>query len=453
MKIKKILSCLLVLAVLSTVFFAPPTAKAEIINGTYEEFNWTFNSDTGELTVTGVGEMPNFSDTDLYSQPWADYIDQITSVVIGEGIEIVGWNNFYNHYNLKSVTFPSTLYTLFPYSFANCTSLTSVVLPAVDGGYFNVSDNAFSNCTSLKTIVAEGSLDLHTTAVNYCSSLESIVVKGDKMYIDSSDAFGSPFNGTSSSLTISAKATNPNAQSICETYGFGYKALCADATSNHNYVATNSATCTQGGTNTYTCSRCNHSYVGEATNPLGHDYETNVVPANCTTKGYTEYTCSVCGDFYVDDYTALTEHQVRWKIKYPATTQSTGLEESYCTVCNLTLATREIPVLDEEAVVETVQPDGTIVTYYKGLRVVAGMGCAKIAIEQDKNIDGYQVFVSSDNANFKQIDDIKTKGDNYLVIKNLQSDTNYFVKMIGYKEVDGKTLYAEESRPFAVRIK
>ena len=62
---------------------------------------------------------------------------------------------------------------------------------------------------------------------------------------------------------------------------------------------TDTATCTEGGTKTRSCSRSGCDYTEtEATNALGHDFSIHhdAVAVTCTTDGFSEYyTCSRCG--------------------------------------------------------------------------------------------------------------------------------------------------------------
>lgn len=69
-----------------------------------------------------------------------------------------------------------------------------------------------------------------------------------------------------------------------------------------------SPTCTQVGSNTYTCSRCNDTY-SEVIPALGHDWiKGETIPTvydtdgtTVITQGYTVYTCSRCGEIYHDE--------------------------------------------------------------------------------------------------------------------------------------------------------
>ena len=72
-------------------------------------------------------------------------------------------------------------------------------------------------------------------------------------------------------------------------------------THTHSYSKkVTSATCTQQGYTTYTCS-CGDSYTADQTAAKGHSYNKKVTEPTCTEKGYTTYTCA-CGNTYKDDY-------------------------------------------------------------------------------------------------------------------------------------------------------
>ena len=75
-----------------------------------------------------------------------------------------------------------------------------------------------------------------------------------------------------------------------------------------NYVSNNDATCTEDGTKTAKCDRCDETHtVTDEGSVLGHDYDVVVTPPTCTEKGYTTYTCH-CGDSYIDDYVKENGH-------------------------------------------------------------------------------------------------------------------------------------------------
>lgn len=111
------------------------------------------------------------------------------------------------------------------------------------------------------------------------------------------------------------------------------------------------STCTEIGWNEYdTCSRCDYSTYNEIPK-LGHDYKSTVTPPTCTEKGFTTYTCSRCNDSYVSDYTDTLGHTngeiiIENKINPTCTTDGSHDEVVYCTVCNAELSRKNI--IDEK---------------------------------------------------------------------------------------------------------
>ncbi len=75
----------------------------------------------------------------------------------------------------------------------------------------------------------------------------------------------------------------------------------------HSLVVT-APTCTEGGYTTYTCARCEYSYIADEIDALGHDYDSVVTAPTCTEGGYTTHTCATCGDSYVDSEVAALGH-------------------------------------------------------------------------------------------------------------------------------------------------
>ena len=73
-----------------------------------------------------------------------------------------------------------------------------------------------------------------------------------------------------------------------------------------------SVTCTTGGSydSVVRCVTCNIELSRETveTDPLGHDYVGVVTEPGCTTEGYITYTCSRCNDSYNGDYTSPLGH-------------------------------------------------------------------------------------------------------------------------------------------------
>ena len=99
---------------------------------------WSFDSATEELVISGTGEMSSYSVTtsspySSYSKcnhPWYLYYNKIKSVVIKDGVTSIGDNAFYNCTALYNVKIPDTVKKTGENVFYNC-PLVQVAMPAV----------------------------------------------------------------------------------------------------------------------------------------------------------------------------------------------------------------------------------------------------------------------------------------------------------------------------------
>ena len=100
--------------------------------------------------------------------------DQLTEVIIPEGITEIGEKAFYNCRGLTTVSLPESLEKIGSSAFYNCTGLTSIVIPKE---CWKVGDNAFYGCVSLASVVLPESM---TKIERYtfcgCISLASITL-------------------------------------------------------------------------------------------------------------------------------------------------------------------------------------------------------------------------------------------------------------------------------------
>ena len=71
----------------------------------------------------------------------------------------------------------------------------------------------------------------------------------------------------------------------------------------HNYTEkVTDPTCTEQGYTTYTCTRCQDSYVDSYIEAKGHNYTSTITDPTRTEQGYTTHTCTRCGDTYNDTF-------------------------------------------------------------------------------------------------------------------------------------------------------
>ena len=79
-------------------------------------------TDDGVLTITGKGEMYDYSNRG----PWGSSIKR---VIIGDSVTTIGYSAFAGCSSLTSVTIPNSITTIGYSAFFDCSSLTSVLIP------------------------------------------------------------------------------------------------------------------------------------------------------------------------------------------------------------------------------------------------------------------------------------------------------------------------------------
>lgn len=188
--------CLLVTAMPVQVFAATDTPFTAVggttTSGTWGDNGgtWKFNSSTGELTVSGHGEMPEYG---LEDAPWFSLHSQIKSVVFSDDITYIGNNSFgfefpaAQYENLTNVALPKALQEIGINAFRGA-PLKSIVLPT---GLKTIDQAAFAD-TQLTTIHIPASvskLDEYPTYEGWfafdCSTLKSITVDSSNPYFES----------------------------------------------------------------------------------------------------------------------------------------------------------------------------------------------------------------------------------------------------------------------------
>lgn len=150
----------------------------------------------GLLRIKGMGMMRDFP---YLNPPWENYSNQITSVIIENGVtrlgkwafrdcvnltnvsiantvSVIGEAVFWNCISLKNITIPSSVERIGGCAFCDCAGLTTVTLP---DSVTSIDYGAFNGCTSLASITIPNSvISLATNAFEKCSSLIDVYYSG-----------------------------------------------------------------------------------------------------------------------------------------------------------------------------------------------------------------------------------------------------------------------------------
>lgn len=168
---------------------------------------WALSDDGLTLTISGSGDMEDFvagnsdSTTTKRMTPWAIYLTQMTSVVIGDEITSIGSYAFNNSdttttTTIETVSIGSSVTSIGESAFGLCKKMTSIEIPASvesiglyafrycsaletisfadDSKLTTISSSAFFSCTALKNIVIPNSVTSIGYALFGCTALESV---------------------------------------------------------------------------------------------------------------------------------------------------------------------------------------------------------------------------------------------------------------------------------------
>ena len=134
-----------------------------------DALTWSFDSASGTLVIEGAGPMYDWGNSDQV--PWYGVRDQVTSVVIGEGVTTVGANALFGMRYLASVTLPSTLASIGDNAFANALDLGAIELPA---GLASIGEGAFHMSGLVSIALPDSVTYLGEMAFMSCANLAEV---------------------------------------------------------------------------------------------------------------------------------------------------------------------------------------------------------------------------------------------------------------------------------------
>ncbi len=109
--------------------------------------------------------------------------NEVTDLVIPNGVTNILECAFIGFKHLKSVTIPDGVSSIKEYAFRNCSALASVIFPK---SLKNLSTYAFSDCSSLpKVTIPEGVTSIGECVFNGCSALKSVTIPSSVRMIES----------------------------------------------------------------------------------------------------------------------------------------------------------------------------------------------------------------------------------------------------------------------------
>lgn len=165
---KRLLSILLVL--LTALTLLPLGALADDNNKCGENLTWKFAD--GILTISGTGEMYDYSSAD--PAPWSAKNSDICEITVGDGVTSIGDNAFHSC-NAERVDLQGTsLVSIGKNAFSRCTMLTSIFIPE---SVQSIGSEAFSLCEGLSMVELPTTLTKIPDGIfTDCTLLDSITI-------------------------------------------------------------------------------------------------------------------------------------------------------------------------------------------------------------------------------------------------------------------------------------
>ena len=204
-----------------------------------ESTQWKIFSD-GVLAISGSGGI---SEASQYI--WKDYANDITKIVIEDGIVAIPRNAFSNMTGVTSVRLGKDVKTVYPQAFSGCISLSSLIFSSscqlenigeyafagtgltsfsspsslrcidayafngcnqlqnliLQGGIAEIKENAFKDCVGLKHVTLGDTICFMDVAFNGCSALESV-------HIYTPNGWGVPHCESLQSVAIGGNVTS-----------------------------------------------------------------------------------------------------------------------------------------------------------------------------------------------------------------------------------------------------
>ncbi|MGN0522035.1 MAG: glycoside hydrolase [Eubacterium sp.] len=175
---KKVLSFLLSMVMLISVFSGFGVKAFAATSGTTGDLSFSLNTDTGVLTISGSGRSGEYANALFQRAPWYNDRASIKSVVVEDGVIALGAYLFNNCTNMTSITIADSVDTIGEGCFRACKALTNITLPS---GAWWCWKEAFIDCTALKWAILPGgnssySGELPEGLFKNCTALEEVYV-------------------------------------------------------------------------------------------------------------------------------------------------------------------------------------------------------------------------------------------------------------------------------------
>lgn len=141
---------------------------------------WSLNIETCVLTISGSGEMVNYS-SDSLAEWSTSFPDLVKNVVVESGVTSISNFAFAGCESLTNISLPDSLTKIGNYAFYYCKSLESIDIP---DNVTSVGYSSFYRCTNLTSVTIGNSVTSIGKETFYlCSNLSNLTIGNSITYI------------------------------------------------------------------------------------------------------------------------------------------------------------------------------------------------------------------------------------------------------------------------------
>ncbi len=136
-----------------------------------DNLTWAL-SENGTLTISGTGEMYDYSEAD--DVPWDDYRYSMNAIVVHDGVTSIGTWAFFDCDGITSLVIPNSVDTIGSSAISCCGNLADLT---IGSGVTNIGSHAFYDCSSLTSVtIPDSVLTIGHDAFSWCVNLVSVTI-------------------------------------------------------------------------------------------------------------------------------------------------------------------------------------------------------------------------------------------------------------------------------------
>ncbi|MGN1328070.1 MAG: leucine-rich repeat protein [Eubacterium sp.] len=358
-----------------------------------ENVTYKLNRVTGELVISGYGDM--YNRVDIYDYPDEIFSKEdkelINTIIIENGVTSISDALFWNFSSVTNIQISESVTTI-PYrAFLKCNSLETFVVDESNPKYASREDvlfdkesfaivcyppakqnetyfipedvkeigiGAFCGCSYLRSVVVPEGVESIILGFAYAQSIESINVDSNNMHYTSQDGIlydkdmtsliQYPLSKEIYSLSIPDGVVSILDYAFAECYSLASISIPNSVTSISEYAFDNCCgltdvyySCTQEDWSNINIGIGNECLTSANLHFHEHVYTSVVTPPTCTEQGYTTYICDSCDYSYVGDYVDPCHTIVIDEAVSPTCTNDGLTEGSHCSACDEVIVVQE----------------------------------------------------------------------------------------------------------------